>query len=173
METLEGYGVRVYGGTEFWASGSATSRSERTVRLLKLHGSMNWQREADGIRLKQRPYTKQRGGLRFEIIPPAWNKPVAEDALYSRIWKQARIALAEATILVIAGYSLPPSDLLSQALLRISSEEGASKKLLLLANPNQDVRDRIRNTIKASLNERTTIVEVQRFDELAKVIRTS
>ena len=46
-----------------------------TIKLYKLHGSLhfhNWSRNR--IKLKQRPYTRQYGDLKFTMIPPESNK---------------------------------------------------------------------------------------------------
>jgi hypothetical protein len=87
------YDVR---GVESWTPDAPASSSRACIRLLKLHGSVNWQlpsRAGDPIRLKTRLY-KQRGTPRFSIIPPVWNKSAytgtEEAKIYPHIWRPRR-----------------------------------------------------------------------------------
>jgi hypothetical protein len=118
----KGYGVPVYtrgprgAGTRYWAcqNNSRPVYSNRTISVLKLHGSMNWfpvppDRTPARLELRQR-WWHQRGDLRFEVAPPEWNKPT-RSGVYIPVWRQARRALREAKAVAFIGYSLPETDL--------------------------------------------------------------
>lgn len=69
-------------GDEAWQPETPATKGS-TIHLHKVHGSLHFQ-FADGdkgvgkrqkIKLKKRPYTKQKGTPRYSIIPPESNKP--------------------------------------------------------------------------------------------------
>ena len=55
-----------------WESTAAPSGQNKSINLLKLHGSLNWfpfpATEAGVFRLRERPY-KQKGANYYEIVP--------------------------------------------------------------------------------------------------------
>ena len=44
------------------------------------------------------------------IITPVLNKPHDQHVIFRNVWAQARTELSECRMLVIAGYSFPPTD---------------------------------------------------------------
>lgn len=66
-------------GDHHW-SPSRPSTRDATITLLKLHGSLHFivddRVTPASVHLKERPYTRQRGNLRFTIIPPESQKAV-------------------------------------------------------------------------------------------------
>ncbi len=91
-------------GDSHWMPGQPANKIN-TIKLYKLHGSLhfhNWRKKK--IKLKQRPYTRQFGDLKFTIIPPESNKRYNE-GIFPRLWHQAGQALHRAETLVVIGYS--------------------------------------------------------------------
>jgi hypothetical protein len=85
------------------------------VKLLKLHGSINWYRPRDPKgnltgRLET-PKTYEdvlRAGAAPHIIPPTWQKNFTD--YMALVWDDAVQAISDATRLGILGFSLPESD---------------------------------------------------------------
>jgi hypothetical protein len=140
------------------------STKDGTIRLLKLHGSTNFTRRARSelLVLKERPYTKQRGQIRFEIIPPESNKRF-DDPPWSSLWMEASRSIRRATTLVFIGYSFPLTDQHTSALFRLSVRP-ASLKHLVIVNPDRAARRRARDVLAPGLGA-TTRVHV--FDYLS------
>lgn len=114
-----------------------------SVLLLKLHGSLSWNRVSCGAGDRSSHY--EFGALqpdtlpgpdteccrhcgvqespaidtcRFNrclIVPPVWDKPVTESRLFRHLWATARVALRRCEALAVIGYSLPLTDKLAQA----------------------------------------------------------
>lgn len=120
----------------------------RQMRLLKLHGSVNWLIcrgcDAAGSRRERvsvldRPYVplvrkkcpscRQRYG-ELALVPPIYGKS-GEAGYLVDVWKKARAELREATRLIIIGYSLPASDLEARSLLRELSQDRGIPTLLV------------------------------------------
>src|SRR4029079_1376550 len=68
-----GKGRRNLSGEDNWMP-AVPATKHATIKLYKLHGSLHFDASGDKVKLKQRPYTKQFGQLRFTIIPPESNK---------------------------------------------------------------------------------------------------
>jgi hypothetical protein len=132
-------------GYDNWSPKNPPER-EKTISLYKLHGSLHFLVRGTRVHLKERPYTKQHGNLRFTIIPPESNKRY-EESIFGRIWKQAGQALHRAQHLIVIGYSFPVTDSHSHALFRISVKS-ESLKSLVLVNPDRDARYRAREVLK-------------------------
>ncbi len=170
-----GYGVRAYrdSGADFWAAQRADRTpyfSPRTIQLLKMHGSMHWfpaeaGRDVPRIRLRQR-YWHQRGNLRFEIVPPEWNKRI-RFGIYKQIWRRARRALRQTSVVAFVGYSLPEIDLPARALFMADSIEGGATPLawLIIVNPDQVARRRIRQTVIGRITGRTKVLTFDYFED--------
>lgn len=105
------------------------------VDLLKLHGSLNWAANSSGSDIRVLPpsefdllasltrrspirspvssTTRKKLGLDPTyapvIVPPTWAKSMHYHQLAS-VWRRAAQHLAEAENIIIAGYSLPPTD---------------------------------------------------------------
>ncbi len=171
----KGYGVPVYtrgprgAGTRYWACerNSRPVYSNKSISLLKLHGSMNWfpvplDRTPARLELRKR-WWHQKGNLRFEIAPPEWNKPT-RSGVYVPVWRQARKALREAKALVFVGYSLPETDLPVQALLTVEKTP-RPLELLITVNPDQSARRRIRAVLQRRLDKETRVLSFDRFED--------
>ena len=137
----EGYGVDITGVKKGWAkkwfvSHKIEEGKKSDIKLLKLHGSINWRLYKNNkVTLKARPYAVKgkRGKPDFErsaFVPPGWHKRVDKQP-YSTIWRKARLEFDRCETLVIIGYSLPDTDLIARALfLEIARRRASAEKFL-------------------------------------------
>jgi hypothetical protein len=170
----EGYHVTVASGHNEWNGNKARGAwAKQTIKLLKLHGSLNWDRtNADEISLRSDPYESCKRHS-DEIVPPVWNKTIGGDTIFSSIWTEARRVLPSGQILLVAGYSVPPTDLLSQALIRISASERSSKQKLshlLVVNPSVEARTKLINLVRPALDEKSAVIELPSMKALAELL---
>jgi len=155
--------IVLHKGFDKWNPKKPASRAE-TVHLYKLHGSLHFKlSERDRqLDLKERPYTRQHGNLRFAIIPPESGKRY-DEGFFRRLWTLARDALSKTSVLVFIGYSLPATDQHSTALFRVAVKGGGLKSLVVV-NPDREARRRIRGVVQRGLNLDTKVFS---FDTLA------
>jgi hypothetical protein len=154
----------------FWSPDTDVATAEETVFLLKLHGSLHFQlAKGEGIRLKTRPYTRQRGDLDFEILPPVSHKNF-DEGLFRALWQRASRAINETASMVLVGYSFPATDLHSVALFRSSVAAKGLKKLTIV-NPDASSRSRAVDVLRRGINEGTRIIEFDTFSEFAQTSR--
>jgi hypothetical protein len=76
-------------------------------------------------------------------------------------------------ILIVVGYSVPLTDLLSQALIRVAASERAeNQKLshLIIVNPDSQARSRFTELVRAGLSRETVIVELKSVLELKALL---
>ena len=125
------------GGREFF---DVDKRDRGGVRVLKLHGSLNWRSmyesppsaqemlEPEISRLRITPRMQVKNDMKIYrgekpyytyplIIPPVAHKAGILRSVLVNVWAQARDALREATDVVIFGYSCPPQDVESANLI--------------------------------------------------------
>ncbi len=175
-----GYGLTIQGNIAPWDSAVAGPgrRALSPIKLLKLHGSLNWDRTNHApptpttVQLRPDPYSPINRD-RSEIVPPVWDKTIGGDDVFRAIWKEARRILPTGPILVAVGYSVPPTDLLSQALIRVAaSERAANQKLthLIIVNPDPPSRTRFIELVRAGLSRETVIVELKWLSELKDLL---
>lgn len=167
-----GYGLPNTGeweliGADRWNPKKEAGKKNETIKLYKLHGSLNWYTEGKTTTLKQRPYTKQRGNLQFNIIPPEWNKNINE-TVYRKLWREASIEIYRNKEFLIVGYSFPETDLHTAALFRVSLKKGNVGKLIII-NPNREARDRAISAFSRGLSEATQIIVFEDLEEYAKL----
>jgi hypothetical protein len=143
--------------------------------VLKMHGSMNWRRHGKRVTLTRNPYDLSG---RYEIVPPQWEKEVLRaDTPYRRIWQEARRRLELARCLIVAGYSVPMTDLLAQTLLRCRNRPAGRTlgtnylEVLAIANPDRDAR---RHLVKlfsnSSINEHTQVLVFDSLKQCAEYL---
>lgn len=152
-------------GDEFW--NPVTPAGEKaTVHLYKLHGSLNFHVTGEGTSsktaLKQRPYTKQSGNLKFTIIPPEWHKAY-DKGIFLNLWKGASQAIHKAKQIVVIGYSLPETDLHSTALFRTSLKKNGLSSLVVV-NPDQQTRHRTRTIFQRGITKETKVISFDTFE---------
>jgi hypothetical protein len=157
-----GKGGRNLAGYPQWMPETSATKG-KTISLYKLHGSLHFLVEGAKVTLKHRPYTKQRGNLRFTIIPPESNKRY-DEGVFKRIWNDAGQALSRAHHLVVIGYSFPITDSHSNALFRISVKKERLESLVLV-NPDREARRRAREVLKRGLGPKTRVIVFDRFEE--------
>jgi hypothetical protein len=120
-------------GADHWRrAGGRGRRSENSILLLKLHGSLNWRSASTPIRLRRNPYTTASAGV---IVPPLTNKPVTDEP-FASVWKEARKAVAKMRRLVIVGYSLPQADGLVRTLL--ITDLSTELEEIIVADPSEE-----------------------------------
>jgi hypothetical protein len=123
------------------------------IPLLKLHGSMNWEkkRRGDGYRLSgcHLPGNDhvlldyQRVPEKPYIVPPVAAKiQIAQQALRGR-WRSAVHHLHDAPSWIIWGYSFPATDTISQVLFRTALTRNRKSKPVLVVNPDASVAGRV------------------------------
>jgi hypothetical protein len=150
-------------GDENWKPENECPREE-TVKLYKLHGSLHFDIHEDKkVKLKSRPYTKQIGQMKFTIIPPEYHKAY-DEGVFKGLWSQAGLAVHRASSIVLIGYSLPPTDLHSTALLRVSVKN-ESLRSLVVVNPDKEARQRAQSVLQRGITPKTRILV---FDHLAE-----
>lgn len=97
------------------------------VRLLKLHGSVNWFVRGSYSRLSRvfdnkptmvtKPRRNERAGHIRQIVPPIFGKFFGHEH-WGRLWLQAFEALCAADTIVVIGCSLIPTDFHLRALIQ-------------------------------------------------------
>jgi hypothetical protein len=100
----------------------APSKTLEDVKLLKLHGSLNWyvrgsfkklsrifETKPTKVLISEHPRTNEHSGLVRQIVPPIYGKFFAHRH-WRRLWGAAHAALVDAEALVIIGCSLVPTD---------------------------------------------------------------
>jgi hypothetical protein len=178
---IGGYGDRFHGIRGGWCRSwlkkrRSTSAQHSKVRLLKLHGSVNWRVYKTGeVRLKDRPFVVRSKGKSpsFEtvsILPPGLNKRIDRNP-YKPLWREARLRLERCKTVVIAGYSLPEADVLARALFsEIVRLRAARKQYLVqlhLVGPNDSVKQKFVELFVPALNARSKIFRYSGIDEFS------
>ena len=159
-------------GDDVWNAKLEAGR-DTTIRLHKLHGSLHFQFKSETsrkVRLKERPYTKQRGTPRYSIIPPESNKAY-DKGMFAVLWKNAAAAIARAKCIVVIGYSLPTTDLHATALFRTSVRPEGLRSLVVV-NPDRDARRRARSVLQRGFSEDTRVLSFDRFEEFLATDRS-
>jgi len=146
-------------GAGYWSPAGGTRLPiDKSIRLLKLHGSVHWQLPKDTstvVKLKQRLH-QQHGTPRFDIVPPQWNKSLGGPT-FRHIWRSAFRAIERADRIAIVGFSFTPTDLHVESLFRLALNRTALKTLVI-ANPSADDRERIRRVFASVLTRTNSIV---------------
>lgn len=178
----DGYGVDASGKTLSWAKGWRSRGNRKAgassqVKLLKLHGSLNWTLyKTNKVRLKPRPYVvRSRKGVavydKCAILPPGWHKHIEVNP-YRQLWRQARLQCENCSSLAVIGYSLPDTDLLAKALFaeisRLRAKRRNFLKHLYLADPREDIRNRLLDILVPALGPKG---RVYKYEGIADIIR--
>ncbi len=162
-------------GEEAWQPSGTVAAKDKTITLLKLHGSLHFAKakpsqSGSPYRLKQHPYTRRNGRLQFEIIPPEWNKKF-DDALFGRLWKAAATAIRAASTVVVIGYSFPLTDLHTESLFRVAVKPGRFKHVVLV-NPDRDARRRALAVLSTGLTKSTRVLVFDSFQAFSEAPRS-
>lgn len=162
-----GYGFLVTSGATVWRKHSRGHPVNTSIRLLKMHGSLNWRRESSSsISLVADP--SKVSDLSQSIIPPTWFKNLT-DFPYADVWKTARREVRSSRIIVVIGYSAPATDLFSRSLLKVeagSKERREHLELLVLVNPDPSARRTFIDLMRGGIEDGTRIVELETLKAL-------
>jgi hypothetical protein len=134
----DGYGFEVAEGADDWKQWGSGPDARHPIRLLKLHGSLNWLVDGEAVQLIAAPY--ERESAVGAVVPPLGRKPVSEEP-FRQAWRAARAAVRSAQRLVVIGYSLPAADYLVRALFRADIDNERVRDVIVV-DPAQHVADR-------------------------------
>lgn len=147
----------------------------RGIKLLKLHGSLNWGKcpDCDEIQvgpvfdIMQKALVSRRlnDQVTFEpvveanklcpthkrpidlvLVPPTWSK-AEHHRQVERVWRSAAIELRDAEHIAICGYSLPESDHFFRYLLALGTMGDSRPKSFLVCDPSPAVEQRCKNLL--------------------------
>jgi hypothetical protein len=107
--------------TPFFPNIELYSEDDNSLKLLKLHGSINWKTVQDN---------------RTFIVPPTWNKSDSEIRL---LWDRAYRELITAKRIIVVGYSFPETDIYVKSLLGLALNENKILQNIYFINPDPDV----------------------------------
>lgn len=152
-----GYGFKIQNGAQRWSAESTpgATPTKNYLRLLKPHGSLHWadiDTDKKRLRLDQDAYGSR--GERNNIIPPTWDKAILGEWPWKPVWQSASTMLEATRCLIVIGYSVPQTDLTSQALIR-SSLSGGRLRLLVVVNPDPRARGRVIDLARGAINSPT------------------
>jgi hypothetical protein len=159
----DGYGFEPKGAIDSWRSKTKGQPPKSTIKLLKMHGSLNWDIRNEVVYLREDANPPSASG---SIIPPSWFKNLTVEP-YASIWRQARLAMRSARILIVVGYSVPPTDLFSQSLFKVEAGSKVKREkldLVVLVNPEREARRRFLDLVRGGLESSTRVLE---YDTLA------
>lgn len=94
--------------------------ANKKIKLIKLHGSINWKDSSDDS---------------LFIVPPTWNK---SDIRVRRLWEIAFKEITEAKRIIIIGYSFPETDIYVKSLLALALNENKILQNIYFINPDKD-----------------------------------
>lgn len=163
-----GYGVQAGGELDLWRDHSGTGRFPRQgLRIYKLHGSLNWRLGADDrLQLLEFPYRRRAQDGELCIVPPLWQKSF-DSAPFRDLWLLARSGLTATKALLVIGYSLPQTDVYTQAMLRIDVRD---LEFLLIANPDPEARARVKRVLRSAVRATTRVIELESMEEVGKLL---
>lgn len=121
------------------------------VKVLKIHGSINWiqkEREIDKLTV-YRTYDDGHHHGRVALIPPTWRKDFSQPL--RDVWGQAIRALKNATRIIFIGFSFPETDAHIKYLLAAGMQENISLRNIFCANPMKAVEKNFFKVIKRDL----------------------
>lgn len=135
----------------------------RSLRLLKLHGSLSWYWSPDdetGVTLQRwrvpgtfgNPSLDDEearlralpGRVPFIVPPTATKSSYLTNLVVREIWSRARTALAEAERLIVIGYSVPPEDQVVSGMLA-EALRGRDIEVIIVDRCVAHVEDRLRD----------------------------
>jgi hypothetical protein len=145
-------------GVAPYYKGLYPERGAKGIPLLKLHGSMHYEKmgRGTGFRLSG-VHLPQSERDRFDyakvpekpyLIPPVAAKiEIKQQALRER-WYAALDQLHEAPAWIIWGYSFPVTDTISQVLFRTALTRNRKSKPVIVINPDASVAGRVREVCR-------------------------
>ncbi len=174
-----GYGLRGGPGKVSWGAPSGgVDRNVQKVRLLKLHGSVNWfvrgsfadltaVFEKKPVRVSA-PRSNEISGHIRQIVPPIYGK-VFKHGHWRQLWDQAYKALREADALVVIGCSLIDTDFHLRALIsRIAKwrkKQGLLFRNVFLVDYGLVVRRKWKRALKGTARK---VASIKGFDKFLR-----
>jgi hypothetical protein len=148
-----------------------------SIKLLKLHGSINWINREEGIDIIKSNvnYNNNENYIRISnrknltdvpvIVPPTWNKSQYHGEL-SNVWNSAAIELNSADNLVIIGFSIPETDTFFKYLLGLGLMNGQRIREIIVINKDDsiEIKDRYKNLFGIGINSRMKYVPLKFSD---------
>ena len=157
-------------GHEAWSAQDPPTEQNKTVNLLKLHGSLNWrplpEDESKPIQLRERPY-KQRGDKEYELVPPENSKHLDGRVILQKLWGNAERAIRRARAICLVGFSFTPTDLHVDSLFRVALAGNSRLGLVVIVNPDPEHRRAIRAVFAKQLERDIRLVQFDRFSQFA------
>ena len=101
------------------------SEDESSIKLLKLHGSINWKTNNDGS-----------SNMESFIVPPTWNK---SDSRIKNLWRIAHEELKSAKRIIVIGYSFPETDIYVKSLLALALNGNKILQKIVFINPDNGI----------------------------------
>lgn len=166
----KGYGFPIGGDLTAWMNHAGKGRyPKQSIRLLKPHGSFNWKSATGGgFELLPDEYARLDKD-KLLIVPPLWQKSFDQDP-YPQVWLEARRVLSSIRALLVIGYSIPETDVYTQALLRMDIGD---LEFFCAVNPDPAARVRVMNALRSAISIGTYVVELDRLEDLARVVGSS
>jgi hypothetical protein len=147
----------------------------KTVRVLKLHGSLNWATTGQKIRVWPISDIATYDGVREyrgsgapilrigseiqkyfagsvtvdetpALVPPTWNKGAAGSDL-AKVWRSAAAELATAEHVYLVGYSIPNTDQFFPYLFALGTAGGKPFRQIAVLDPDANVQQRFRGLL--------------------------
>lgn len=167
----KGYGFAVgSGGPEWSAPSTPGPLTAQYLRLLKPHGSLHWtgiDSDTESLDLHEEPYGQRIAS--DNVIPPTWDKTILDEWPWKEVWQEASRFLQRARCLIVIGYSVPATDLMSQALIK-SALGAEGLRLLVAVNPDPAARAKVVDLARPGIAARTRIVELDTLEEFASAL---
>ena len=152
-------------GYGFSPNNCTPPKKASTVQLLKLHGSMNWYIDNPSAR-RRTAYSyrapiyvplpsARRGTVAWQnqqkkvrkqkvfplLLPPVFEKATHIGGVLGSVWERAQDVLAEADLVIVWGYSLPPTDYHAEMLFARGAR--VSESNLIIVNPDKSALSRV------------------------------
>lgn len=166
-----GYGFTVGQGAPAWTAPTTPGPfTQNYVRLLKPHGSLHWHnvKEDDKtLDLRSEAYAQQ--AAKTNVIPPTWDKSILGTWPWKPVWEEASRYLQKVRCLIVIGYSVPATDLMSQALIK-SSLSDAELRLLVVVNPDPHARGRVIDLARTAIRPKTRVIELGALRDFALLL---
>lgn len=129
-------------------------RKDIQVKLLKLHGSLNFTLENNKINRASLPAQKS------YILPPVFNKN--NSIRIQPVWKEALISLRNAKNIIFIGYSLPKTDIYMQYFLKSSFSPNNNLNRIFVFDPilykdnieSKNMIDRFKDCFSPQIHDR-------------------
>ncbi len=162
-----GYSLAGGHGKVRWSVKTGPARTDLSaIRLLKLHGSVNWFVRGNFSRLDAAftkkpvrvspPRTNEISGHIRQIVPPIYGKTFKHDH-WRRLWDLAYGALREAEVLVVIGCSLIDTDFHLRALVsRVAKwrkKQGSPFRSVVFVDRKVGVRRKWRRVLRGTSTE--------------------